>query len=427
MKQSTEAIIFDLDGTLINLNVDWVNVKKKLQSIFKINFNPLFLKIIELKRSERIKAYEIIKKFERKSYGKWEINTSLVNWIKKNHKQYRILLLTNNSRETTERFLIKSNLEQFIEFSICIDETDFPKPHNSGLQSLLNLQSVDKNKVLLVGDSIREKILAENNNLDYIIENWFSVDVFDLLQKKVEQKKQTTEGLSLIILSKNEEKIIHDNLMRTLNYLKDLEIVKDFEILVCDKSDDNTVNLVKKISEKHKEIKLIKVQKTGIGAGSKAGIDNASYNLVSINGADLPTGLDFIKRSIEKIKNDFDLIVSIRGNQGFKDNRPLKRKLFSKTYNLLVNFFFNLKIADMQSAITFNRKKIMDFREKLIDDGPFLQTEIIINARRNNLKIFQMNTDYDDNRKDSKIQVFRFSIDMFKKIIKKRMEFGLWT
>ena len=57
MKQSTETIIFDLDGTLVNLNVDWVNVKKKLQSIFKIKFNPLFLKIIELKRSERIKAY----------------------------------------------------------------------------------------------------------------------------------------------------------------------------------------------------------------------------------------------------------------------------------------------------------------------------------------------------------------------------------
>ena len=94
---------------------------------------------------------------------------------------------------------------------------------------------------------------------------------------------------------------------------------------------------------------------------------------------------------------------------------------------MLVIFFFNLKIADTQAAITFNRTKIMNFREKLIDDVPFLQTEIIIHARRNNLKIFQMNTDYDDNRKDSKVQVFRFSIDMFKKIIKMRMEFGLWN
>ena len=134
MNHIPEAIIFDLDGTLVNLNVDWNNVKKELQNIFNINFNPLFLKIIDLKSSEQIKAYEVLKKFERESYGKWEINTSLVNWIKQNHKQYRILLLTNNSRETTDRFLIKSKLNQFIEFSICIDETDFPKPHNSGLQ-----------------------------------------------------------------------------------------------------------------------------------------------------------------------------------------------------------------------------------------------------------------------------------------------------
>ena len=196
MNHSTEVIIFDLDGTLVNLNVDWVNVKKKLENIFKINFNPLFLKIIDLKRSERIKAYEVLKKFERESNVKWEINTSLVNWIKKNHKQYRIFLLTNNSRETTDRFLSKSKLDQIIDFSLSVEETDFPKPHSSGLQSLLNSQSVDKNKVLLVGDSIREKILAEKNNLNYIIENWFEVNGFELLQKKIEQKKLTPkEGL----------------------------------------------------------------------------------------------------------------------------------------------------------------------------------------------------------------------------------------
>jgi len=232
-------------------------------------------------------------------------------------------------------------------------------------------------------------------------------------------------NLSLILLSKNEEKIIQENLMKTLNYLKNLETIKDFEILVCDKSDDNTANIVKIISEKHKEIKLIKVQKTGIGAGTKAGIDNASYDFVNIDGIDLPAGLNFIKRSIEKIQNDYDLIVSVRGSHGFKDNRTFKRKLFSKTYNLLVNFFFNLKISDTQSTITFNRKKIINFREKLNDDGPFLQTEIVIYARRNNLKIFQMNVDYDDIRKDSKIHVLHFSIDMFKKIIKKRISLGV--
>jgi len=234
-------------------------------------------------------------------------------------------------------------------------------------------------------------------------------------------------NLSLILLSRNEEKIIQDNLMWILKYLKGLEIVKDFEILVCDKSEDNTVNIVNKLSEQHKEIKLIKVEKKGIGAGIKAGIDNAFYDLVSLNGIDFPTGLNFIKLSIEKIQNNYDLIISIRGGPSFKDNRTFKRKLFSKSYNLLVNFFFNLKILDTQSAITFNRKKIMNYREKLIDNGPFLQTEIIIHARKNNLKIFQMNTDFDDTRKDSKVQVFNFSINMFKKIIKKRMEFGLWT
>ena len=229
-------------------------------------------------------------------------------------------------------------------------------------------------------------------------------------------------NFSLIILSKNEEKIIHDNLIKIFNYINDLKMINSFEILICDSSNDDTPNIVKKISNTHKEIKLIEVRKQGLGAGIKAGLDHASYQVVSITGIDLPTGLSFFGKSIEYIQNNYDLDISVRGSPGHKDNRTFKRKFFSKFYNMLINLFFNLKLADTQSAVTFKREKILNYREQLIDDGPFLQTELLILARKNNLKIFQMNTDYDDKRKDSKIQVLPFSLYMFKKIIKTKME-----
>jgi len=185
MKQSLEFIIFDLDGTLVNLNVDWQKVKERLNDIFNIEFEPLFLKIMNLKKFERMKACEVIKKFEIESYNKWEINTSLVNWIKKHHTHYQILLLTNNSRETTDRFLKKSELEKFIKFSLTIEETDFPKPNFSGLNKLFKFFSIEKDNVLLIGDSIREKILAENNDIDCIISDWINTNGIDLLEEKL--------------------------------------------------------------------------------------------------------------------------------------------------------------------------------------------------------------------------------------------------
>ena len=232
----------------------------------------------------------------------------------------------------------------------------------------------------------------------------------------------TLSSLSLILLSRNEEKIIEKNIHNVLRYLNSLNYIKNFEILICDKSDDQTPIIVNNISKQFPQVRLIKVHDIGIGAGIKSGIDNARYPIVCSNGIEIPTGFSFIGDSFKKIVDGYDIVVATRGNSGFIDNRPLKRKIFSKCYNLLINLVFHLSIPDTQSAVTFKLSEIKNFRENLQDDGPFLQTEILIHAKLNCLKLLLMPTNFNDVRKDSKIRVFSFSIDMLKQIFAKKRQ-----
>lgn len=228
-------------------------------------------------------------------------------------------------------------------------------------------------------------------------------------------------ALSLILLSRNEEKIIRDNILQTISYLDSLDFLDNYEILICDKSEDKTPQIVNELSNNRNEVKLISVNQLGIGAAIKAGIDNSRYPIVCSNGMEIPTGFDFIGNSIKKILEGYDVIIATRGQEGFIDNRPLKRKFFSKCYNVLINIAFHLKISDTQSAITFRLSEIKKYRNQLVDDGPFLQTEILIYARKNSLKLFEMPTNFNDTRKDSKIKISSFSTSMLKKVIQKKI------
>ncbi|GEM_PF-3899385 len=228
-------------------------------------------------------------------------------------------------------------------------------------------------------------------------------------------------NLSLILLSRNEEKIIRSNILETVSYLRSLDFLNEYEILICDKSEDKTPQIVSELANSLSQVKLISVNQLGIGAAIKTGIDNAKYPIVCSNGIEIPTGFDFIGNSIKKILEGYDIIISARGQEGFIDNRPLKRKFFSKCYNILVNMVFNLKISDTQSAITFRLDEIKKFRNRLVDNGPFLQTEILIYARKRSLRLFEMPTNFNDIRKDSKIKIGSFSTSMFKKIMQKRI------
>lgn len=227
---------------------------------------------------------------------------------------------------------------------------------------------------------------------------------------------------SLIVLTRNSQNSVEKNLFEIHSYLNNLDFVDSFEIIVSDYSEDNTFSILEELSEKIKDIHPVKAPRRGIGCGIFTGVEKSSFEYIMCYPIDMAWDISIIKESLKKLSEGYDVVLGSRCVSGSKTKRPFKRRIFSKAYNLLINLLFKLDIKDTQGTCAFKRSQFMMYKDNLTDDGPFLQTEILIYSKINNLKIIEIPSLVTDLRKDSTVGVFSFSISMLRSIIKKKLE-----
>jgi beta-phosphoglucomutase-like phosphatase (HAD superfamily) len=161
-----KCIIFDFDGTLFNLNVDWKNAYEKCRDVFyeyglKFDLNKhTFLDNVKigcrtLQRNKQdlsifINGIEgILTEFEMKA------NASLIDGAMENLKWLRdkgvkIAILSNNSRLCIEKNIPEFELEE--PDVISGRNLKYPKPSTHGAKAILKKLELRASECLLVGD-----------------------------------------------------------------------------------------------------------------------------------------------------------------------------------------------------------------------------------------------------------------------------------
>lgn len=230
--------------------------------------------------------------------------------------------------------------------------------------------------------------------------------------------------LSVIIPTRNEEKIIQKNLTKIYEFVSQLNIINDFEIIICDKSEDMTPSIVSDLMLKFPKIKYLRVKKMGIGAALKTGIDHAHHEILMLYDIDMAWKIEIIENSVKEILNGYDIVYGSRYAKDSKTNRPLKRKIFSTGYYILVRILFNIKIRDWNANRACRKSAISKFKDKLEDDTGFLHTELAIYGKRYNLRMKEIPADVHDLRNSSTDYILKVAYSILKSSIKKRIK--LW-
>ena len=215
-------------------------------------------------------------------------------------------------------------------------------------------------------------------------------------------KKILNQSFSFIIPVYNEGKVLEKNTKRLYKYLKDVKF-KKFEILLCDNaSTDNTNIIAKNLAKKYSEIRYIFTNKEGFGSGVRVGIKSAKFTILILFPIDLAFHPKYISESIDALcSKNADVVIGSKWHHKSRINRPFFRRIASFSYNALVNIFFRIKIYDTQGAVTFKKTSIMPFLKNLSSNNSFLQTQLMIYSRLNDLKIIEIPVIVDDPRKSS--------------------------
>jgi len=227
---------------------------------------------------------------------------------------------------------------------------------------------------------------------------------------------------SLVVLTRNSENVVEENIIKIHDYLSSLDFLNKFEIVVSDYSDDNTFSILMNLVHKIKFLNPVKAPRKGIGCGILTGVEKSTFEYVMCYPIDMAWDVKVIKESLQKMIEGHRVVLGSRGVENSISIRPLKRKVFSKCYNILVNLLFHLNIHDTQGTVAFRKSDYVKYGKSLNNDGPFIQTEILIYSKILGLKIIEIPVLVTDMRNDSFYHVFNSSLNLLHDVIVMKMK-----
>lgn len=183
-----KAVVFDLDGTLAEFNLDYKTVRAEVMqfltnqglpaSIFSINESIFEMlkkaKVYMRNNGRKEQEFSTIQKHVLSMAGKHEIKaareTSLLPGVFEMLKtlkkmNLKLAIFTINSEKSTNLILDNFRLRQFFDASITREIVSNVKPHPSHLAAALKALNVNANETIVVGDSVVDMRSAKALNV----------------------------------------------------------------------------------------------------------------------------------------------------------------------------------------------------------------------------------------------------------------------
>ena len=210
--------------------------------------------------------------------------------------------------------------------------------------------------------------------------------------------------ISIIIPIYNEESILEQeviNLFQEISYklspqYSDLELV-----LIENGSTDSTLEIAEKLASQFSQIKIAVLDNPGYGKAVKHGISVASTEYVAICNIDF-WDINFLKQGLDLIiKDNADIVVASKTLKTSHDKRNFIRRMINKGFNLFLKFYFHYQGSDTHGLKVFDRKKLTSIINECVTDRELFDTEFMIRAQYENLKIKELPITIVERRKTS--------------------------
>lgn len=173
--------------------------------------------------------------------------------------------------------------------------------------------------------------------------------------------------LSIVIPAYNEENKIGKTLEKTISYFNSRSYAYEI-IVVDDKSSDKTLDIIKELSVRHKQIQLLKNKLNyGKGFSVKKGMLASCGQYVLFSDADFSTPIEEMEKLLEWLEKGHDIAIGSRAlkESDIQIHQQWYRETMGKIFNLLVRLITVRKIKDTQCGFKcFKREVIQNIFNK---------------------------------------------------------------
>jgi len=162
LKMKIKLIIFDMDGTIVDVPYDWKKIKYDLNTGGK----PILPYLKGLKEPEKTKKWKVLEKYEQIATQRAELKDGIKDFIEfVQERKIKTSLVTNNSRKNVVFLLEKFKLS----FDLVISrESGLWKPSADPFIEVLKRFAFNNAECCVVGDSFFDILAAEAAGIDKV-------------------------------------------------------------------------------------------------------------------------------------------------------------------------------------------------------------------------------------------------------------------
>ncbi|HEY7136660.1 MAG TPA: glycosyltransferase [Acidimicrobiia bacterium] len=211
---------------------------------------------------------------------------------------------------------------------------------------------------------------------------------------------------------------LHDYLEQTFPF--------GWTITIADNaSGDRTWEIACELAATMTNVRAVCISQKGRGRALRAVWSGSDADVVAYMDVDLATGLDALLPLVAPLLSGHsDVAIGTRLASGARVVRGPKRELISRAYNLIVRTTTGNRFSDAQCGFKALRADVARRLLPLVeDDAWFFDTELLVLAERNGLRIHEVPVDWVDDP-DSRVDITRTALDDLRGIVRMLRRFA---
>jgi len=232
------------------------------------------------------------------------------------------------------------------------------------------------------------------------------------------------QAIEVVVPVYDEERALRPNVELLLRYLRE-EFPFPFGVVIADNaSTDRTLDLARELEREHDEVVALHIPRKGRGLALRTAWLSSRADVVAYMDVDLSTNLtSFLPLVAPLLSGHSEVSIGTRLGHGAHIRRQLKRELLSRGYNALIHAGFGASFTDAQCGFKALRS---DAAQRLLpvvrDDGWFFDTELLLLAERNGMRIHEVPVDWIEDL-DSRVDLATTVVDDLRGLWRLRRSF----
>ncbi|MDS0298112.1 flippase-like domain-containing protein [Halogeometricum sp. S1BR25-6] len=233
--------------------------------------------------------------------------------------------------------------------------------------------------------------------------------------------EQSVTEVSVVLPAYNEEDTIEQTVGETLRTLSSFLPADSFEVIVAeDGCDDRTPELAEQMAANDDRVRHFHSdERLGRGGALEHAFAAANGEVLVYFDTDLATDMNHLEELVDRVRSGrYDVATGSRWMPGRVADRPAKRGVPSRAFNLLVRLFLGSSLRDHQCGFkAFSREVFEDLRTQVEDEHWFWDTEMLVRAQRAGYRVDEFPVDWTP-KGDTKVDLVRDVFGMGSQIVR---------